>query len=75
MVDAALRHVVALRGELPAKVIFHADRGAQYTVSNWPTPPANLTSCGPWAVPGVCWDEMIAESFWSVFENGQYQSL
>ena len=29
LVEAALRRAVALRGELPQKVIFHADRGTQ----------------------------------------------
>ncbi len=31
LVEAALRQAVALRGALPRKVIFHADRGTQYT--------------------------------------------
>ena len=31
LVETALRRAVVLRGELPAKVIFHADRGTQYT--------------------------------------------
>ncbi|RYZ32016.1 MAG: IS3 family transposase, partial [Propionibacteriaceae bacterium] len=31
LVEAALRRAVTLRGELPEKVIFHADRGTQYT--------------------------------------------
>ncbi len=48
---------VALRGELPGKVIFHADRGCQYTSQQL----ADL--CG--GRPGVCWDNAAAESFWS----------
>jgi hypothetical protein len=31
LVDAALRMAVTLRGQLPEQVIFHADRGCQYT--------------------------------------------
>ncbi|MBK8446300.1 MAG: DDE-type integrase/transposase/recombinase [Micropruina sp.] len=31
LVEDALRQAVALRGQLPGKVIFHADRGCQYT--------------------------------------------
>ena len=29
LVESALRQAVTLRGEMPAKVIFHADRGTQ----------------------------------------------
>lgn len=31
LVEDVLRQAVALRGDLPGKVIFHADRGTQYT--------------------------------------------
>ena len=31
LVEAALRMAVTLRGQLPGKVVFHADRGSQYT--------------------------------------------
>jgi len=31
LVDQALTMAVVLRGVLPAKVVFHADRGTQYT--------------------------------------------
>jgi putative transposase len=30
LVEQALQMAITLRGELPAKVIFHADRGTQY---------------------------------------------
>ena len=53
LVEAALRRAVTLRGQLPEQVIFHADRGTQYTSARSPTPQPNWTCCARWAAP-VC---------------------
>lgn len=72
LVEAALRRAVTLRGELPEKVIFHADRGTQYTseqIANACTDLPVLRSMGR---TGVCWDNAAAESFWSTLKTEFY---
>ena len=63
---------IALRGPLPEKVIFHADRGCQYTsaqLARFARENNLLRSVGR---TGVCWDNAAAESFWSTFKNEYY---
>jgi transposase InsO family protein len=72
LVEQALRQAVTLRGELPGKVIFHADRGSQYTsrqIANLAVELPILRSMGR---TGVCWDNAMAESFWSTFKAEYY---
>lgn len=52
LVADALRQAVALRGHLPAKVIFHADRGCQYTSQQLADLAVSSTCSARWAVPG-----------------------
>lgn len=58
----ALRMAVAARGhELPTEVVFHADRGAQYTsseVADFAAQHGLVCSVG---ATGVCWDNAMAE--------------
>lgn len=72
LVEHALRQALALRGELPRKVIFHADRGTQYTSSQLANAAKDLGVLRSMGRTGVCWDNAAAESFWSTFKNEYY---
>jgi len=72
LVEAALRQAVALRGALPRKVIFHADRGSQYTSKQIADLAGELPILRSMGRTGVCWDNAQAESFWSTFKNEFY---
>jgi len=72
LVEAALRQAVTLRGELPDDVVFHADRGTQFTsaqIANAATGFRVLRSMGR---TGVCWDNAAAETFWSTLKTEFY---
>lgn len=72
LVDQALRQAVALRGTLPENVIFHADRGCQYTSQQLAMTAAELDLLQSMGNKGVCWDNAQQESFWSTFKNEYY---
>lgn len=72
LVEAALRQAVTLRGELPEKVIFHADRGTQYTSEQIADACADLPVLRSMGRTGVCWDNAAAESFWSTLKTEFY---
>lgn len=72
LVEAALRRAVALRGELPQKVIFHADRGTQYTSQQLADTCTELPVIQSVGRTGVCWDNAAAESFWSTLKTEFY---
>jgi transposase InsO family protein len=72
LVEQALRQAVALRGALPAKVIFHADRGSQYTSRQIADLAIDLPILRSMGRTGVCWDNAAAESFWSTFKAEYY---
>ena len=72
LVEAALRMAVTLRGTPPAQVIFHADRGTQYTSSQIAAVAAELDVLQSMGRTGVCWDNAPAESFWSTFKTEFY---
>lgn len=72
LVEAALRQAVALRGHLPTKVIFHADRGCQYTSEQIANLAGELDLLRSMGRTGVCWDNAMAESFWSTLKNEYY---
>jgi putative transposase len=65
---AALRMAVATRGRTVAGVIFHSDRGCQYTSAEF------RESCDAHGVQqsmgrtGVCWDNALAESFFATYK-------
>lgn len=68
LVTAALTRAVQLRGSRPDQVVFHADRGTQYTsveVSDFAA--ANGLVCSVGAT-GACWDNAMAESFWATLK-------
>ncbi len=72
LVADALRQAVALRGELPGKVIFHADRGCQYTSQQIADLCGDLDLLRSMGRTGVCWDNAAAESFWSTLKSEYY---
>jgi len=72
LVEDALRMAITLRGERPATVIFHTDRGTQYA-SDQITAFANehgLTRSMGYT--GVCWDNAMAESFFATLKTEFY---
>lgn len=73
LVETALRRAVALRGKLPEKVIFHADRGVQYTSSQIADTALELGLLRSMGRTGVCWDNAGAESFWSTLKSEYYE--
>jgi len=72
LVEQALRQAVALRGALPEKVVFHADRGSQYTSKQIADLAGTLPILRSMGRTGVCWDNAQAESFWSTFKAEYY---
>jgi len=68
LVCTALRMAVATRGGTVAGVIFHSDRGCQYTAAEF------RDLCDAHGVQqsmgktGVCWDNALAESFFATYK-------
>src|SRR5690625_1220573 len=72
LVDRALGMAHTLRGDVPDDLVFHADRGAQYTsqrLFDTCEEPAVLQSMGR---TGVCFDNAMAESFWATLKTEFY---
>ena len=63
LVEQALQMAITLRGELPADVVFHADRGTQYASAQITTFAAANGITRSMGRTGVCWDNAMAESF------------
>jgi len=63
LVQDALTMAVTMRGQLPDKVVFHADRGTQYTSAQIAEAAAELGILQSVGRTGVCWDNAAAESF------------
>ena len=60
---------ITLRGELPAKVVFHTDRGTQYAsaqITQFASENGITRSMG---LTGICWDNAMAESFFATFKT------
>jgi putative transposase len=72
LVDQALTMAVVLRGVLPTKVVFHADRGTQYTSAQIAELCSGLGLLQSVGRTGVCWDNAAAESFWSTLKTEFY---
>ena len=72
LVDGALRQAVALRGQLPERIVWHADRGCQFTSRQVAETAAELGILRSMGRTGVCWDNAPAESFWSTFKTEFY---
>ena len=72
LVETALRRAVTLRGQVPGQVIFHADRGTQYTSAQIAEACTDLEVLPSMGRTGVCWDNAAAESFWSTLKTEFY---
>ncbi len=76
LVESALRRAVTFREAATGdtgKVIFHADRGCQYTSTQLATVAAELDVRLSVGRTGVCWDNAQQESFWSTLKTEYYQ--
>ncbi len=76
LVESALRRAVTFRDPATGdtdKVIFHADRGCQYTSTQLATVAAELDVRLSVGRTGVCWDNAQQESFWSTLKTEYYQ--
>ena len=65
LVADALNMAVGLRGGNVEGVTFHADRGSQYLSEEFRALLAELGMNQSVGRTGVCWDNAVAESFWS----------
>ncbi len=76
VVEAAVRRAVTFRGEETgptARVIFHADRGCQYTSTQLAEVAEELDVRLSVGRTGVCWDNAQQESFWSTLKTEYYE--
>jgi transposase InsO family protein len=64
LVADALTNAVAARDPAPG-VVFHGDRGCQYTSSHYATLAEDLAVRLSSGRPGQCWDNALAESFFA----------
>jgi transposase InsO family protein len=64
LVSAALANAVAARGPAPG-VIFHADRGCQYTSAEFAGLASDYAVTLSHGRTGQCWDNALAESFFA----------
>lgn len=72
LVEDALKMAITLRGELPAHVVFHTDRGTQYAsaqITKYATENGITRSMGS---TGICWDNAMAESFFATLKTEFY---
>jgi transposase InsO family protein len=72
LVEAAVAMAVTLRGQLPDRVIFHADRGCQYTSAQLAQVAATFGLAQSVGRTGACWDNAASESFWSTLKTEYY---
>ena len=72
LVEDALKMAIALRGELPGKVVFHADRGTQYASDQITRFAAQNGITRSMGRTGVCWDNAMAESFFATLKTEFY---
>lgn len=75
VVETALRRAVTFRGVHAGSthgVIFHADRGCQYTSTQLAQVADDLNVRLSVGRTGVCWDNAQQESFWSTLKTEHY---
>lgn len=72
LVERALRMAHTLRGQVPEGVVFHADRGTQFTSNQLYRVCQELGINQSMGRTGVCFDNAMAESFWSTLKNEFY---
>ena len=72
LVKRALRMAYTLRCEVPDGVVFHADRGTQFTSEQLWQVCDELGIAQSVGRTGACFDYAMAESFWSTLETEFY---
>ena len=72
LVKGALRIAHALRGDVADGLVFHADRGTQFTSEQLWEVCRNLGVAQTVGRTGVCFDNAMAESFWSTLKTEFY---
>ena len=72
LVEDALRMAITLRGELPAQVVFHTDRGTQYASAQITKFAAENGITRSMGYTGICWDNAMAESFFATLKTEFY---
>lgn len=75
LVETGLRRAVAFRNSVTGPttgVIFHADRGCQYTSAQMAAVADELEVRLSVGRTGVCWDNAQQESFWSTLKTEYY---
>lgn len=72
LVERALRMSHILRGEVPNGLVFHADRGTQFTSDQLYQVCRELGIDQSMGRTGVCFDNAMAESFWSTLKTEFY---
>lgn len=73
VVEDALRRAVTFRDGDTTGVIFHADRGCQYTSDQLDRAARDLKVRLSVGRTGVCWDNAQQESFWSTLKTEYYR--
>ena len=68
LVADALR-MACIQRRPPAGVIFHSDRGCQYTSHDYAALPPSTASRLSLGRKGQCWDNAVAESWFATFKN------
>ena len=69
LVAKALKMAHTLRGEVPEGVVFHADRGTEFTSDDMFTVCRDLEILQSVGRTGVCWDNAMAESVWATLKT------
>src|SRR5680860_757598 len=72
LVEDALKMAITLRGELPATVVFHTDRGTQGASEQITTFAAEHSITRSMGYTGICWDNAMAESFFATLKTEFY---
>lgn len=72
LVERALRMAHTLRGEVPEGLVFHADRGTQFTSEQLWKVCQELGIAQSVGRTGVCFDNAMSESFWSTLKTEFY---
>ncbi|MDO5629769.1 MAG: IS3 family transposase [Mobilicoccus sp.] len=72
LVERALRTAKTLRGMTADDVVFHADRGTQYTSTQLHLACRELGIEQSMGRSGVCFDNAMAESFWATLKTEFY---
>ena len=64
LVVETLKRAIDLRGEIPKDLLFHSDRGVQYTSNDFHECLKLLGITQSMSERGQCWDNAPCESFW-----------